>query len=211
MSVAEDQPPSSLVVPPNDSADVPSVSLWAAKSHEEELCCRLCFGEAEESRPLFHPCKCSGTIKFVHQDCLQTWLKVTKQERPKCELCGGHFRFRNIYSLSGGGDKPPSLSIIEFVEGLYSMTSLSASILIKTSFVIILWLVIVPSCTYWLLKLSDSIVFGENILKMFLWENLPPRSIIYLGYWWEGVYYSIGFAFFLALITQGSITIQSVS
>ncbi|ANB14436.1 E3 ubiquitin-protein ligase SSM4 [Sugiyamaella lignohabitans] len=30
--------------------------------------CRICRGEASEEEPLYHPCKCSGSIKYVHQD-----------------------------------------------------------------------------------------------------------------------------------------------
>ncbi len=40
-----------------------------------EIVCRICRLEAEPDNALFHPCKCSGTIKFVHQDCLNQWLK----------------------------------------------------------------------------------------------------------------------------------------
>ena len=30
--------------------------------------CRICRSESTPDEPLFHPCKCSGSIKFVHQD-----------------------------------------------------------------------------------------------------------------------------------------------
>jgi len=30
--------------------------------------CRICRSEGSREEPLFHPCKCSGSIKFVHQD-----------------------------------------------------------------------------------------------------------------------------------------------
>lgn len=30
--------------------------------------CRVCRGEPSLVQPLFHPCKCSGSIRFVHQD-----------------------------------------------------------------------------------------------------------------------------------------------
>ena len=36
----------------------------------EEWVCRVCHGESDDEHPLFHPCKCSGSIKYVHQDCL---------------------------------------------------------------------------------------------------------------------------------------------
>jgi len=30
--------------------------------------CRICRSEGSADEPLYHPCKCSGSIKFVHQD-----------------------------------------------------------------------------------------------------------------------------------------------
>lgn len=38
---------------------------------EDQDCCRICRGSAP---PLFYPCKCSGSIKYVHQQCLMDWL-----------------------------------------------------------------------------------------------------------------------------------------
>lgn len=29
-------------------------------------------------RPLFSPCKCSGSMGKTHQDCLTSWLEVTR-------------------------------------------------------------------------------------------------------------------------------------
>lgn len=34
----------------------------------EQDTCRICRGEALVDEPLYHPCKCSGSIKFVHQN-----------------------------------------------------------------------------------------------------------------------------------------------
>lgn len=38
---------------------------------EDQDCCRICRSSAP---PLFYPCKCSGSIKYVHQQCLMDWL-----------------------------------------------------------------------------------------------------------------------------------------
>ena len=35
--------------------------------------------------PLVSPCFCCGSLKFVHQDCLQRWIKSSDIKR--CELC----------------------------------------------------------------------------------------------------------------------------
>ena len=58
--------------------------------------CRVCRCEGASDRPLFHPCICTGSIKFIHQDCLLQWLKYSKKEF--CELCSHRFSFTPIYS-----------------------------------------------------------------------------------------------------------------
>ena len=60
--------------------------------------CRICLGE-EEDDELICPCKCSGTMQFIHVNCLKEWLNSKKLvyngDRVKsffwkaleCELC----------------------------------------------------------------------------------------------------------------------------
>eukprot|EP00585_Thalassiosira_rotula_P008166 CAMPEP_0196143634 /NCGR_PEP_ID=MMETSP0910-20130528/13636_1 /TAXON_ID=49265 /ORGANISM="Thalassiosira rotula, Strain GSO102" /LENGTH=153 /DNA_ID=CAMNT_0041405119 /DNA_START=102 /DNA_END=559 /DNA_ORIENTATION=- len=66
-------------------------------SDEEEEECRVCRGPAEEGRPLFKPCKCSGSIGLTHQDCLTSWLEVTRGDG-RCELCSTRFKFAPQYA-----------------------------------------------------------------------------------------------------------------
>nr|XP_029735968.1 uncharacterized protein LOC109422494 [Aedes albopictus]XP_029735969.1 uncharacterized protein LOC109422494 [Aedes albopictus]XP_029735970.1 uncharacterized protein LOC109422494 [Aedes albopictus]XP_029735971.1 uncharacterized protein LOC109422494 [Aedes albopictus]XP_029735972.1 uncharacterized protein LOC109422494 [Aedes albopictus]XP_029735973.1 uncharacterized protein LOC109422494 [Aedes albopictus]XP_029735974.1 uncharacterized protein LOC109422494 [Aedes albopictus]XP_029735975.1 unc len=47
--------------------------------------CRICHCESDTHNPLLTPCYCSGSLKFVHQTCLQQWL--TASETNACELC----------------------------------------------------------------------------------------------------------------------------
>jgi hypothetical protein len=62
--------------------------------------CRICFCEGgEEDNPLITPCNCSGTMKYIHLQCLQQWLKTKLHTRVtgscisilwkvlECELC----------------------------------------------------------------------------------------------------------------------------
>ena len=65
----------------------------------ETLLCRICLLEGDEDHPLFHPCRCSGTIKYVHQHCLKKWLEMSKKDI-KCELCGERFHFKKIVSAN---------------------------------------------------------------------------------------------------------------
>lgn len=55
---------------------------------DDEVVCRICRCEGETERPLYHPCKCSGTIKYVHNDCLLSWLRMSGKE--KCEVSSQH-------------------------------------------------------------------------------------------------------------------------
>lgn len=60
--------------------------------------CRICRGEATPDQPLFYPCKCSGSIKYVHQNCLMEWL--SHSQKKYCELCKTPFRFTKLYDQS---------------------------------------------------------------------------------------------------------------
>lgn len=69
--------------------------------------CRICHCESEPGNPLLTPCYCSGSLKYVHQSCLQQWL--TASETNSCELCKFPFimhtkikPFNEVRSLSGG-------------------------------------------------------------------------------------------------------------
>ena len=38
--------------------------------------CRICLGDEEEEEadnPLIAPCKCTGTMGYLHKDCLREW------------------------------------------------------------------------------------------------------------------------------------------
>jgi len=72
---------------------------------DENDLCRICFSSTNtKSNPLFAPCKCTGTVKFVHFACLKSWLnlKLVSQHSSnlyyyfwksfECEIC------RLIYS-----------------------------------------------------------------------------------------------------------------
>ncbi|EDO37870.1 predicted protein, partial [Nematostella vectensis] len=51
--------------------------------------CRICHCEAEPDQPLISPCHCSGSLQYVHQTCLQRWIKSS--DTKKCELCNYEF------------------------------------------------------------------------------------------------------------------------
>ena len=78
----------------NDPAFDPS-TRGTEKASEDVDTCRICRGESSKEEELFYPCKCSGSIKFVHQNCLMEWLSHSKKKH--CELCKTPFRFTKLY------------------------------------------------------------------------------------------------------------------
>ncbi|MEE6523920.1 hypothetical protein FKM82_023043, partial [Ascaphus truei] len=61
-------------------------SLLQEESEEEGDLCRICLmaGDTPEN-PLIAPCRCVGSLKYVHQECLKRWLmtKITSGERER--------------------------------------------------------------------------------------------------------------------------------
>ncbi|XP_026703308.1 E3 ubiquitin-protein ligase MARCH1 isoform X6 [Athene cunicularia] len=47
--------------------------------------CRICHCEGDDESPLITPCRCTGTLRFVHQACLHQWIKSS--DTRCCELC----------------------------------------------------------------------------------------------------------------------------
>lgn len=66
--------------------------------------CRICHTECENARdPFVSPCRCSGSLLYVHRSCLVHWLELSTRKMvpsPRCELCGYNYRRRNYINLS---------------------------------------------------------------------------------------------------------------
>ncbi|XP_074835148.1 putative E3 ubiquitin-protein ligase MARCHF10 [Carettochelys insculpta] len=69
-------------------------SLLAEDSEEEGDQCRICqIAGGSLTNPLVEPCGCVGSLQFVHQECLKTWLKAKIKSGAElgavktCELC----------------------------------------------------------------------------------------------------------------------------
>jgi hypothetical protein len=41
--------------------------------------CRLCY-EGEEDSPLVQPCACNGSMKWIHEHCLEQWRRTSTRE-----------------------------------------------------------------------------------------------------------------------------------
>lgn len=72
----------------------------AEEKLDEEASCRICFcSDNSISNPLIAPCECTGSIKYIHTDCIKQWLRSRIQTKTtsstvsyywndmNCELC----------------------------------------------------------------------------------------------------------------------------
>ena len=84
--------------------------------NSDQITCRICLdGETEEDDELITPCKCAGTMKYIHFKCLKEWLDSKKTfkesvnsfsctwKQIECDLCREKFPeiiFRNDKRLN---------------------------------------------------------------------------------------------------------------
>ncbi|XGW07444.1 hypothetical protein V3C99_010542 [Haemonchus contortus] len=84
------------------SPSLPSLySLAPSDISGNEPLCRICHccWPSDASDPLISPCRCSGSLQYVHVSCLMHWLDISsrKLHRPAvCELCLYKYRRRRV-------------------------------------------------------------------------------------------------------------------
>ena len=58
-------------------------------SSNEKRRCKICLEEETKNNPLISPCLCTGSIRYIHNDCLKKWIVEQKTSvfDAKCEIC----------------------------------------------------------------------------------------------------------------------------
>jgi hypothetical protein len=69
----------------------------------DEKNCRICLGEEEPDNPIISPCKCTGSVQYIHLECLKEWLEGKKHKKEtllvnsyiwrglECEICKNQY------------------------------------------------------------------------------------------------------------------------
>ncbi|XP_055886986.1 E3 ubiquitin-protein ligase MARCHF2-like isoform X2 [Biomphalaria glabrata] len=99
-------------------------------------CCRIC-QVSGDSDNLVSPCKCSGSLKYVHYSCLLKWIEYSSRRtrgEPMCELCHfvykRHKRFRlRKWKLPNVSKKDKCLHTIFFFTLILMITCAVATVL----------------------------------------------------------------------------------
>ncbi|KAG7618352.1 Zinc finger RING-CH-type [Arabidopsis thaliana x Arabidopsis arenosa] len=130
-------------------------SRYVDDDEDEEDVCRICRNPGDADNPLRYPCACSGSIKFVHQDCLLQWLNHSNARQ--CEVCKHPFSFSPVYA----DNAPSRLPFQEFVVGIAMKACHVLQFFLRLSFVLSVWLLTIPFITFWIWRLAFVRTFGE--------------------------------------------------
>ncbi|KAK6045688.1 zinc finger, C3HC4 type [Cooperia oncophora] len=135
--LAESSAKSSTDVEPSSSMSKTTQSVEESDDHQPSSAdmCRVCRGEDGH---LYYPCLCTGSIKYVHQECLTEWLKYSKKE--VCELCNYKYSFQPIYRH----DMPKALPLVEILKGVVVNAAMMLRTWLVYTMVLVSWLGIVP-------------------------------------------------------------------
>ncbi|KAF9482616.1 hypothetical protein BDN70DRAFT_852941 [Pholiota conissans] len=133
---------------------------------DEQDTCRICSAPAEPDQPLFHPCKCSGTIRYIHQDCLTTWLAHSKKKN--CDVCKHPYSFTKVYA----SDMPSSLPPVLLIRRLIQHGFMAILFVIRAVAVAAIWLGVLPWVTVWTWRMYFAM--GESTAW---WISNRPRPI----------------------------------
>uniref|UniRef100_A0AAX7UZP8 RING-type E3 ubiquitin transferase n=1 Tax=Astatotilapia calliptera TaxID=8154 RepID=A0AAX7UZP8_ASTCA len=93
------------------SVNAPCSFSRTSVSPSSQDICRICHCEGDDESPLITPCHCTGSLRFVHQSCLQQWIKSS--DTRCCELCKYEFimetKLKPLRKESWNGLSGPSL------------------------------------------------------------------------------------------------------
>ena len=145
---------------------------------EPDAVCRICHEGHNEDDPLYHPCLCKGSIRYIHEKCLNTWLQHHKSAR--CEVCKHAFSYKRIFV----SDKPvPSSMNWQSLKDMSSwlcdeLIHKNLDIYLRLLFLSTLWLIVCP-----LLICVLTYFYGEFLHCTLLyngWQWLQSKLL-----WWR--------------------------
>ena len=135
--------------------------------------CRICHESRDDdpTRPLFHPCHCKGSLSFVHQDCLVTWLSLKPHSAhthhghnhhhggnsaptPRCEVCNHPFTFDDDWKPAAPATASLTDLLADVASSVWSVIQLLAAI---ASIRQVIVLACVPLCPHLWRQLAASV------------------------------------------------------
>jgi len=142
--------------------------------------CRICF---ETHTPLYYPCKCNGSIKYIHEECLFQWLESREDNRDiQCELCKESYLFIYNHPLETDVLNPPYRSFF-LINPSWHIASHCISVillqhLLPTAPVDLIYILVqyvynVVYLSVWSLYVWRTVKQREHYYKLFLRGHTP--------------------------------------
>ncbi|KAL6122357.1 hypothetical protein NUSPORA_00598 [Nucleospora cyclopteri] len=85
--------------------------------NDETIKCKICHELNSEEDPLHAPCKCKGSMKYIHNSCLFEWIST--EADPKCEICNYNYKFRKVFKEDTPKRLPIHLILKDFIMEIF--------------------------------------------------------------------------------------------
>lgn len=82
------------------------------ESDTEDIRCKICHEPGSVEEPLYSPCLCRGSMKYIHNACLLQW--VENQSIPTCQICHHKLMFRKVFKHGILSKIPIALILMDF-------------------------------------------------------------------------------------------------
>eukprot|EP01066_Platyproteum_vivax_P013686 Platyproteum_vivax@DN6184_c0_g1_i1.p2 len=134
----------------------------------EEPSCRVCFSTEQESEEgLIHPCRCDGSVKWIHPSCFAAVLEHDRRRALLgvfwCKVCRGVWRGGKAWKIIGQN------VVWSVLKDLIETVTLCAITIIGALLI----------CFYWSSFQYEYIDPIQKHLQHHLWTNISQRPTIY--------------------------------
>ncbi|XP_032419789.1 uncharacterized protein marchf1 isoform X2 [Xiphophorus hellerii] len=175
----------------NMSVPIPQNHCGAGEGHggtagpgsdDSELeVCRICHCEGDEDCPLITPCRCTGSLSFVHQGCLNQWIKSS--DTRCCELCKFDFIMET------------KLKPLSKWEKLHMTKSERRKIFCSVLFHLIAIVCMLWSVYILVKRTTDEIRLGKNdeLRRVSLLKYYSAQGVLEWPFWTKLIVVAIGF------------------
>ncbi|WFD31222.1 RING-type E3 ubiquitin transferase [Malassezia sp. CBS 17886] len=143
---------------------------WDGGTDVQEIpTCRICRSEEEADAPLYHPCKCTGSIRHCHQDCLVQWLQHSQKKY--CELCSYPFVFHKRYTTAMPQGMLPARLYLWYLGGRAFAV---AAYVVRLALVVFCWGILVPFVTFRMWQ--SYLLWGNAVVNAILGTNMTTTA-----------------------------------
>jgi hypothetical protein len=135
------------------------------------MTCRICY---EADPPLYYPCKCDGSIKWIHEECLLQWIiSRTDNRNYRCELCKEIYKISYNQPLEVDIVNPPFKTFF-FINPSWHIAAHSLSVILVKKAFAFLDIHLIYLITQYIYHASYLLLLGISI-----WKTVKDHKLYY--------------------------------